>query len=64
MRRTRNDDPRSAMLAFGGILKTIRNKREHGFKSSKGQRVVQILKAARGVLAGLCDVALADCGVP
>ncbi len=64
VRGKRDDDPRSAMLALGGILKTIRNKREHGFKSSKGQRDVQILQAARGVLAGLCDVALAECRVP
>lgn len=60
VREKRNDDPRSAMLVFGGILKRIRNKREHGFKSSKGQRDVQILKAARGVLASLCDLALGD----
>ena len=60
VRSTRNSDPRTAMLAFGGILKTIRNKREHGFKSSKGQRDIQILKAARGVLAALCGLALAQ----
>jgi len=54
----RSNDPRSAMMAFGGILKRIRNKRAHGFKSSKGERDVQILKGARGVLASLCDVAL------
>lgn len=58
VREARDNDPHSAMLAFGGILKTIRNKREHGFKSSKGQRDVQILKAAREVLAELCNVAL------
>ncbi|HXW92960.1 MAG TPA: hypothetical protein VEK33_20590 [Terriglobales bacterium] len=61
VRGKRDNDPRSAMLAFGGILKTIRNKREHGFKSSKGRRDVQILKAARGALATLCDLALAEC---
>lgn len=62
VRGARDNDPHAAMLSFGGILKTIRNKREHGFKSSKGQRDVQILKAARGVLAELCNVAL--CRLP
>jgi hypothetical protein len=50
VREKRNDAARPAMLAFGGILRRIRNKREHGFKSQKGPRDVQILKAARGSL--------------
>lgn len=58
VRDKRNTDPRSAMLTFGKILKRVRNKRAHGFKSPKGPRDAEILGAARGVLLSLCEAVL------
>ncbi|MGQ0670853.1 MAG: hypothetical protein ACT4PO_14500 [Actinomycetota bacterium] len=58
LRRCRDADPRSALLALGGILKRIRNRRAHGFKSRSGPRDSEILGAARSVLAALCSAAL------
>lgn len=54
VRRLREGDPRGALHAFGDILKRIRNKRAHGFKSAKGPRDQQILYAARTFLAAFC----------
>jgi hypothetical protein len=58
VRKVRNSDPRNAMLSFGEILKRIRNKRAHGFKSAKGKRDREILRATRIILLDLCDAAL------
>jgi hypothetical protein len=58
VRDGRDKDPRTAMLSFGELLKRIRNKRAHGFKSRKGSRDVQILSATRAVLASLLDALL------
>lgn len=54
VRRLRKKDPRGALHSFGDILKRIRNKRAHGFKSAKGPRDQQILHAARTFLAVFC----------
>lgn len=54
IRGLREWDPRGALRSFGDILKRIRNKRAHGFKSAKGPRDQHILHAARAFLAGFC----------
>lgn len=58
VRDKKDNDPHSAMLTFGDILKRIRNKRAHGFKSRKGPRDAEILSAAREVLLSLCKTVL------
>lgn len=48
--------PHEAMVGLGEILKRIRNKRAHGFKTRSGPRDQEILHAARRVLAELCGL--------
>ncbi|MBA4189735.1 MAG: hypothetical protein C0467_17250 [Planctomycetaceae bacterium] len=58
IRTQRATDVREAMSGLGFVLKTIRNKREHGFKSRRGPRDAQILSPARHLLDRLCRAAL------
>jgi len=58
LRQCRDADPRAALLALGELLKRIRNKRAHGFKTRSGPRDGEILAAARSILAALCSAAL------
>ncbi len=50
----RETNPRKSILALGEILKRIRNKRAHGFKTREGPRDAEILGAARVILDDLC----------
>ena len=54
IRASRFADPAKAMDQLMFVLKRIRNKRVHGFKSPKGQRDAEILGAARPLLSVLC----------
>lgn len=54
IRTYRETNPRTAMLGLGEILKRIRNKRAHGFKTRKGPRDAEILRAACVILDDLC----------
>ena len=58
VRQYRTTDPPAALLAMGEILKRIRNKRAHGFKTRNGPRDREILGAARSILTALCRAAL------
>jgi hypothetical protein len=49
--------PREALARLGFVLKAIRNKREHGFKTRAGPRDAEILCSARQLLAKLCQAA-------
>ena len=49
--------PREALAELGSVLKAIRNKREHGFKTRAGPRDMQILRPARQLLVKLCQAA-------
>jgi hypothetical protein len=51
----RGDKPLESVLSLGEILKRIRNKRAHGFKTRSGPRDQVILKTARSVLQRMCD---------
>lgn len=53
----RESDPRSALIHLGDILKIIRNKRAHGFKTRNGPRDRAILAATRAILQMLCNFA-------
>lgn len=54
VRHCRTSDPRAALLALGELLKRIRNKRAHGFKTRNDPRDREILGAARSILDALC----------
>ncbi len=45
VRLHRNDDPKLALEKLAAVLKRIRNRRSHGFKSPTGPRDVEILGA-------------------
>jgi hypothetical protein len=49
--------PHEALAELGFVLKAIRNKREHGFKTRAGPRDAEILRPARQLLAKLCQAA-------
>jgi hypothetical protein len=48
-----------ALIALGDILKLIRNKRAHGFKTRSGPLDQEILSSARTILDRLFKIALA-----
>lgn len=58
LRRYRTEEPRKAVGALGAILKRIRNKRVHGFKTRFGLRDSEILGAAVPLLRRLCELSL------
>ena len=58
VRVSRSSAPREAMTALGIVLKKIRNKREHGFKTRLGLRDSEILGPARQLLDNLCRAAV------
>jgi hypothetical protein len=51
-------DPYEAAVSLGEVLKRIRNKRAHGFKTRSGPRDQEILRAARLLLAEMCQLAI------
>ena len=51
----RENKPIEAVLSLGEILKRIRNKRAHGFKTRSGPRDQVILKATRSILKRMCE---------
>jgi hypothetical protein len=54
IRAARDADPNKAAAALLSVLKRIRNKRMHGFKTPDGPRDAEILGAARPLLRVLC----------
>jgi hypothetical protein len=54
----RDSNPAEALVSLGEILKRIRNKRAHGFKTRRGPRDREILGAARQILLRLCELAV------
>lgn len=54
--------PREALAGLGFILKSIRNKREHGFKTQFGVRDTAILRPTRHLLSKLSQAALVSRG--
>jgi hypothetical protein len=58
VRKFRSSAPREAMSGLGVVLKAVRNKREHGFKTPLGPRDSDILRPARHLLDQLCRAAL------
>ncbi len=58
VRGQRDKNPAAALVSLGEILKRIRNKRAHGFKTRSGRRDQEILGAARTLLLRLCELAV------
>jgi hypothetical protein len=56
IRATRAGEPNKAADALLSMLKRIRNKRIHGFKTPDGSRDAEILGAARPLLRMLCHL--------
>jgi hypothetical protein len=56
VRSAQDGSPHEAMVGLGEILKRVRNKRAHGFKTRSGPRDQEILRAARRALAELCGL--------
>jgi hypothetical protein len=50
--------PQNAMVSLGEILKRIRNKRAHGFKTRSDPRDAEILQATRVILDSICRIIL------
>jgi hypothetical protein len=60
IRSQRTSNLRAAMASLGSVLKSIRNKREHGFKTRMGPRDSVILSAARRLLELICSASLSS----
>lgn len=58
IRSQRTSNPRTAMASLGFVLKSIRNKREHGFKTRFGPRDTVILSGAKRLLELICSASL------
>jgi hypothetical protein len=58
VRARRRSEPRESFIMLGEVLKRIRNRRAHGFKSRQGSRDSQILNASRRLLWVMCCGAL------
>ena len=58
IRSNRKSDPCSTLINLSKILKIIRNKRAHGFKSRSSPGDNEILSSARSILDHLCNLAI------
>ncbi len=58
IRERRSTDPKAALAALFEVLQTIRDKREHAFKTPKGARDTAILGAATSILKTIVAIAL------
>jgi|SRR6516165_8451562 hypothetical protein len=59
VRTKRNSEPKEALLSLADILKRIRNRRAHGFKTTDGPRDGEILGASADILQNLGEMAVA-----
>ncbi len=59
LRSSRNSKPRKALRSLLFLLKNIRNKVKHGFKSPEGPRDREILSAARPIVVAIAESCLA-----
>lgn len=57
VRRHRVDEPKLALLNLAEVLRRIRNRRAHGFKTPYGPRDQEILGAAAPLLQGVGEAA-------
>jgi hypothetical protein len=55
IREQRLRDPKAALASLFEIVQRVRDKREHGFKSTSGDRDGEILCATRSILKRMCE---------
>jgi hypothetical protein len=58
IKNRRDSEAYESIIKLGDILKKIRNKRAHGFKTRNGPRDKEILGAARAILKKICEISL------
>ena len=63
LRENRERNPKVALLNLAEILKRIRNRRAHGFKTPYGLRDQQILGAAAPILRAVGEVSVETVGI-
>jgi len=51
----RENNPVESVLSLGEILKRVRNKRAHGFKTRSGPRDKIILRTSKSILQRMCE---------
>lgn len=59
VRERRGDDPKAALRSLADVLKRVRNRRAHGFKTTDGPRDGVVLQAAADILQELGEAGLA-----
>lgn len=58
VRAKRASDPKEALCKLADVLKRVRNRRAHGFKTPKGPRDKEILEASADILQTLGEAAV------
>lgn len=58
VRAKRGSDPKQALRSLADVLKRVRNRRAHGFKTPEGARDKEILEASADILQTLGEVAV------
>jgi hypothetical protein len=64
VRAKREADPKEALLSLANVLKRVRNRRAHGFKTPDGPHDGEILAASADVLQNLGEIAVSALGAP
>lgn len=64
VRAKRDNEPREALRNLANVLKRVRNRRAHGFKSPDGPRDTEILAATTEILQEIGDLAVEVLGAP
>jgi len=59
VRERRGNDPKAALRALADVLKRVRNRRAHGFKTPDGPRDAEILQATADILQEIGEAGLA-----
>lgn len=58
VREKRGKEPREALRNLTKVLKRVRNRRAHGFKTSDGPRDLEILRASADILRNIGEIAI------
>jgi hypothetical protein len=64
VRAYRDNEPKEAFRRLANVLKRVRNRRAHGFKTPDGPRDSEILEAATDILQSLGDIAVDTLSAP
>jgi hypothetical protein len=64
VRAYRDNEPKEAFRKLANVLKRVRNRRAHGFKTPDGPRDNEILEATSDILQNLGDIAVYTLAAP